>query len=110
LIDLNRVIRNSEFGDLGSLKITTQKFYRINGGSTQLEGVRSDISMVGRYSYLEVGEREMDKPLPWDQIAPATFKPWTGYINYRETIARSQARMAKNPYFNLLELELLRII
>jgi len=100
LIDLNRVIRNSEYGDLGSLKITTQKFYRINGGSTQLAGVRSDIPIVGRYSYLEVGEREMDKPLPWDQIEPAVFKPWTGYINYQETIARSKARMAKNPYLS----------
>lgn len=103
LIDLNRVIRNSDYGDLGSLKITTQKFYRINGGSTQLAGVRSDIPIVGRYSYLEVGEREMDKPLPWDQIEPAVYKPWTGYINYQETIARSKARMAKNTYLSLLD-------
>src|SRR5690606_28464269 len=43
VLDLNQWVKNSDFGDLGALKITTQKFYRVNGGSTQLEGVKSDV-------------------------------------------------------------------
>ncbi len=47
VIDLNQFVRNSAMGDMGALKTTTQKFYRINGGSTQLEGVWSDVVMPG---------------------------------------------------------------
>jgi carboxyl-terminal processing protease len=43
VIDLNQFLRGSDIGDLGALKTTTQKFYRINGGSTQREGVKSDV-------------------------------------------------------------------
>jgi carboxyl-terminal processing protease len=53
-------------GDLGALKTTTQKFYRINGGSTQLEGVSSDIVMPDRYAYLKWG-RDVDHAMPWDK-------------------------------------------
>jgi hypothetical protein len=52
VIDLNQFVRNGDVGDLGALKTTTQKFYRINGGSTQLE-VSSDIVMPDRYAYLK---------------------------------------------------------
>jgi carboxyl-terminal processing protease len=55
VIDLNQFVRNSEVGDLGALKTTTQKFYRINGGSTQLEGVSSDIVMPDRYALFKNG-------------------------------------------------------
>jgi carboxyl-terminal processing protease len=57
VIDLNQFVRSSDMGDLGALKTTTQKFYRINGGSTQLEGVSSDIIMPDRYAYLKWGKR-----------------------------------------------------
>jgi carboxyl-terminal processing protease len=53
-IDLNQFVRSSTVGDLGALKTTTQKFYRINGGSTQLEGVSSDVVMPDRYAYLKM--------------------------------------------------------
>ena len=52
ILDLNNVISGNTYGDLGSLKITTDKFYRVNGGSTQLEGVKSDIIFPNRYSYV----------------------------------------------------------
>ena len=58
VIDLNQFVRSSSAGDLGALKTTTQKFYRINGGSTQLEGVSSDVVMPDRYAYLKMGERD----------------------------------------------------
>jgi carboxyl-terminal processing protease len=57
VIDLNQFVRSSTVGDLGALKTTTQKFYRINGGSAQLEGVSSDVVMPDRYAYLKMGER-----------------------------------------------------
>jgi carboxyl-terminal processing protease len=101
IIDLNRFVRGSSFGDLGALKTTTQKFYRINGGSTQREGVKSDIVMPDKYSYIEVGERDSDNALPWDKIAPATYKPFKN--NFAPVIAKSKARMAQNSEFKLLD-------
>ncbi|MEZ4792746.1 MAG: S41 family peptidase, partial [Gelidibacter sp.] len=57
VLDLNRMVRNNTNGDMGALKFTTQKFYRINGGSTQLEGVKSDVIVPDRYSYIDLGEK-----------------------------------------------------
>lgn len=103
VIDLNRWIRNSDFGDLGALKITTQKFYRVNGGSTQLEGVKSDVVVPDRYSYIDIGEKDQENPLPWDQIEAANFKEWEGYIDFEETINSSKNRMAQNEQLKLID-------
>lgn len=101
--DLNRWLRQNDLGDMGALKITTQKFYRINGGSTQLEGVKSDVVVPDRYSYIDIGEKDLENPLPWDKIAPADYKVWDGYIDYEQTINNSNARMAKNEQLQLIE-------
>jgi len=90
-------------GDMGALKLTTQKFYRVNGGSTQLEGVKSDVVMPDRYSYIDIGERDYDNPLPYDKISPAKYEVWDGYIDYEGTINRSKARMAKSEQLNLID-------
>lgn len=103
VIPLDNIVRGNDYGDLGAIKLTTQKFYRINGGSTQLEGVKSDVVVPDRYSYIDLGEKDQDNPLPWDQIAPADYKTWDGYIDYEETIANSEKRMAANPYMKLIE-------
>ncbi len=103
VVDLNNVVRSSENGDMGALKLTTQKFYRINGGSTQLEGVKSDVVVPDRYSYIEIGERDQSNPLKWDKISPADYEVWTDYIDYDATIANSAARMAKNQQIKLIE-------
>jgi carboxyl-terminal processing protease len=96
-------MRENEYGDMGALKLTTQKFYRINGGSTQLEGVKSDVVVPDRYSYIDIGEKDMENPLPWDKIEPADYKTWGGYIDYDETIKNSKARMAKNTQLQLID-------
>ena len=70
VVDLNRFLSNSTYSNLGALKITTDKFYRINGGSTQLEGVKSDVITPDRYRYVDVGERDEDNPMRWDRIKP----------------------------------------
>lgn len=103
VVDLNRWMRNSDLGDMGALKITRQKFYRVNGGSTQLEGVKSDVVVPDRYSYIDLGEKDMDNPLPWDQIDSADYEIWDGYIGFEETIESSKKRMAKNEQLKLID-------
>ena len=97
IIDLNKMIKNNTNGDMGALKFTTQKYYRINGGSTQLEGVKSDIVLPNRYTYMDMGEKDQDNPLPWDEIQPATYKEWENSINYEEIIKLSRNRVNNNP-------------
>ena len=103
ILDLNSVVRNNDHGDLGAIKITTQKFYRIDGGSTQLEGVKSDVIVPDRYSFINIGEKDQENPLPWDKIDPADYEEWNGYIDYEETIKKSKARMAVNNQLKLIE-------
>ena len=103
VIDLNQWLRKNDIGDLGALKITSQKFYRVNGGSTQLEGVKSDVVMPDRYSYIDVGERDYPNPLPYDKIDAAKYDVWDGYIDYDETIQKSKARMAQNEQLKLID-------
>lgn len=101
VIDLNQFIRGNSYGDLGALKTTIQKFYRINGGSTQREGVMSDIIFPDRFTYLDMGERDEESALPWDKIAPAKYEPLP--ISYDQIIANSKKRIASNTYFNLID-------
>lgn len=103
VIPLENIVRSNEYGDLGAIKLTTQKFYRINGGSTQLEGVKSDVVVPDRYSYIDLGERDQRNPLGWDKITPADYELWDGYIDYEATIANSTARMSDNPQIKLIE-------
>ena len=103
LLDLNQWLRKNDMGDMGSLKLTTQKFYRVNGGSTQLEGVKSDVVMPDRYRYIDIGERDYDNPLPYDKIEAADYDVWNGYIDYEETIKNSNDRMEKSEQLRLID-------
>ncbi len=103
VMDLNKMVRNNTNGDLGALKFTTQKFYRINGGSTQLEGVKSDVVVPDRYSYINIGEKDLDNPLPWDKIDAADYDVWGNYFDYDTTISKSKERMAANEQLKLID-------
>ena len=103
VFDLNRMVRNNTNGDMGALKFTTQKFYRINGGSTQLEGVKSDVVVPDRYSYIDIGEKDQDNPLPWDKIDAADYSVWENYFDYESTISKSKKRMADNDQLKLID-------
>ena len=103
IIDLNNVISGSTYGDLGSLKITTDKFYRVNGGSTQLEGVKSDITFPNRYSYIDIGERDLENPLNWDKIDPARYNSLDKMFNYSKLISNSNERIRNNEFFSLID-------
>lgn len=103
LIDLNQFMRNSDMGDMGAFKATTQKFYRINGGSTQLEGVHSDIHLPDRYSYVKMGERDIEKAMLWDKIDPASYTKWKGADQLAYAIKEGQLRADANELFKLID-------
>ena len=80
----------------GMIKVTTQKFYRVGGASTQLKGVASDIVLPTVTGGLRIGEGEQDYAMPYDEIPRAG-----GYVKSSrisrilpELMARSQARVA----------------
>jgi carboxyl-terminal processing protease len=103
IFDLNRMVKNNTKGDMGALRFTTQKYYRINGGSVQLEGVKSDVIVPDRYSYINIGEKDTDNPLPYDRIDAVNYEVWNNYYDYDTTIARSKARMAANEQLKLID-------
>jgi carboxyl-terminal processing protease len=92
----NFLSNNSE---LGSLKLTLQKFYRINGGSTQLKGVVPDIVIPDKYEYLHFREKDNTNALPWDEITQAQYKKWEGGYDLQTIKNLSNARITNNPIF-----------
>lgn len=89
--------------EYGMLKFTIQKFYRINGGSTQLKGVSSDIVIPDRYSYMDISEGSREAALPWDQISSLKYKSWAAPWDKEKVIAQSQARLEKLPQVKLID-------
>jgi carboxyl-terminal processing protease len=83
---------------LGALKMTTQKFYRVSGDSTQYRGVIPDIILPDRSRYNEFGERYLDYSLPWDRIEEVQHTEWPSF-DRAELNTKSQARVAKNEDF-----------
>jgi carboxyl-terminal processing protease len=93
------------FRPMGSLKLTIQKFYRINGGTTQYNGVVPDIMIPDAYSNLDVGEKNLDYPLPWDTVSSLSFAKWTKRADLALLKKKSQARVKADPVAqNFLEL------
>lgn len=103
VLDLNRMVRSNTNGDLGALKFTTQKYYRINGGSTQLEGVKSDIVVPDKYTYVDFGEKDQENPLEWDKIDPVSYEPWKSLFDYNKTIDASKNRMKSSEFISLID-------
>ena len=101
VIDLNRFISNSSY-DLGALKITTDKFYRINGESVQLEGVKSDIIIPDSYKYIFNGEKDEKNPLQWDKITPANFDKWAKRDYLNKISSENQSRIDSDDYYLLI--------
>jgi carboxyl-terminal processing protease len=63
-------------GPMGSVKLTLQKFYRINGGSTQLRGVSSDIVLPDLYEHYKIREKDQPDALAWDEMPKADYTTW----------------------------------
>jgi len=103
VLDLNRMIKANTNGDMGAFKFTIQKYYRINGGSVQLEGVKSDVVIPNRYSYIDFGEKEQDNPLEWDKITAVEYTPWVSNFDYSSAIEKSKLRIESNEYLKLID-------
>lgn len=97
----NGVMTNS--APLGSIKLTIQKFYRVNGGSTQLRGVTPDISLPDPYEYIKEGERRDKSALKWDEIPAADYTPVSSAVNVPLLAEASKKRVDANATFQLIE-------
>lgn len=100
-IDLDRTIRGfDEVKPLGEIKLTTQKFYRINGGSTQLRGVTPDIILPDSYHYIKTGEKEQENAMEWTEIPAVKYGQKVTKIDKLDKIkAGSAERVANSAVF-----------
>ncbi|MBN3034358.1 MAG: carboxy terminal-processing peptidase [Bacteroidales bacterium] len=103
--DLDRMVNNKPEGmdDLGSLKLTVQKFYRINGGATQLNGVSPDMVIPDYYNYIDYGERDLDYAMEWDEIASLNFSPWNPPYDLEFILKISETRISGDTLFELID-------
>lgn len=94
----------TELKPLGQIKLTTSKFYRVNGGATQLKGVTPDIILPNEYNLIETGEVEQDHSLVWDEISPAKYKKVKDGVSMMLPSVKknSNTRVAQNETFNLI--------
>ena len=86
-------------GDLGSLHLTLQKYYRVNGGATQLKGVESDIVLPGLYEAYKVREKDSPKALVWDEMPKASYQTWTYAPDLVALQQKNQERLTTNSVF-----------
>ena len=89
--------------DLGTVKLTLQKFYRINGGSTQLKGVYSDIVLPDNLEHLKVREKDNEDALPWDEITKATYNNWNSGYDLKTIQQLAYQRLDNDPSFKLIK-------
>ncbi|HEX6849490.1 MAG TPA: carboxy terminal-processing peptidase [Chitinophagaceae bacterium] len=89
--------------ELGTIKLTLQKFYRVNGGSTQLKGVASDIVLPDNYEYLKFREKDDPDALPWDEIRNASINNWRPGYELATIQQLSEARLQSNKAFRLIK-------
>jgi carboxyl-terminal processing protease len=91
---------------IGAVKLTMEKFYRVNGGSTQLKGVTPDIAIPDFYDGYDdedLGERHNKSALPWDVIPAAAYKPTNSVGNLQQLASLSKSRIAANPTFKVIQ-------
>src|SRR5687767_9248213 len=88
--------------DLGTVKLTLQKFYRINGGSTQLKGVYSDIVLPDNLEYLKVREKDDPDALPWDEISKANYGSWKSGYDLKTIQQMSSLRLENDLTFKTI--------
>ncbi len=99
ILPLDRQQGSDEYG---AIKLTIQKFYRVNGGSTQLKGVQSDISLVDQFTYEDISEAARPEALNWDQIKPLVIAQWPTTFDLAKIKANSKTRLENNAHLNLM--------
>ncbi len=106
VVDMDRAVSltYNDLKPLGALKLTIQKYYRINGGTPQLKGVRPDIVLPDNYMYIPSGEKEQDFALPYDEIEEAEYEVWgPGVSQYPNLVHKSKLRVDTTAKFALIE-------
>jgi carboxyl-terminal processing protease len=102
-VDLDRFYRDQENLNLGNLKITMQKFFRVDGGSTQLKGVTPDVILPNNYHYIKTGEKDYEHAMEWSEIKPVEYSQDVYQVTNKEALAKKSAqRIANNDDFNLI--------
>jgi carboxyl-terminal processing protease len=102
-LDLDNAVSDASVKPLGEMKLTVQKFYRINGKTTQFDGVKPDIILPDSYNLLELGERENDYPLESTTIDPVAYSQNAYQIaDMGKLIASSKKRVSEDPTFKLI--------
>ncbi len=102
-VSFDDIIKNeNELKPLGHLKITIQKFYRVNGGATQLKGVLSDIVLPDAYSLIDMGEKDMDNPIEWDEIPKSDYKMWDNSFDTNILKEKSRQRVSSDTSFQII--------
>ena len=102
-VDLDRFYRDQENLNLGNLKITMQKFFRVDGGSTQLKGVTPDVILPNNYHYIKTGEKDYEHAMEWSEIKPVEYSQDVYQVTNKEALAKKSAqRIANNEDFNLI--------
>ncbi|MEO6452693.1 MAG: carboxy terminal-processing peptidase [Ginsengibacter sp.] len=87
---------------LGDIKLTFRKFYRINGGATQLKGVTPDVIIPDRFEYLKIREKDNPDALSWDEISQASYSTWKPGYNLSSIITMANQQLNKSPVFKQL--------
>ena len=104
------IVGNNDLKPFGEIKVTTQKFFRINGGSTQLRGVIPDVILPSPFNYIKMGEREYDSPLEWDEISALSYSQEVLHpVDKQELSRKSAERVAAHPTFMLIEEKALQL-
>jgi carboxyl-terminal processing protease len=89
---------------LGSLKVTTAGFFRVDGRSTQLKGVSPDIPIRSPSDVMELGEEYLDNVLPWSWVAPVRYSPAGDLREVNAYLSdRSEERLAENETFSVYQ-------
>ncbi len=108
-LDMYNLAASSDARPLGTLKMTNQKFYRINGGATQLKGVSSDIVLPDNLEFIDYGEKKEDHPMKWTQISAAEYTAFKNNYDVDDLKKISTIRLKNNEYFNSVEKNALRL-
>lgn len=90
-------------GDLGAVHLTLQKYYRVNGGATQLKGVESDIVLTGVYEAYKIREKDDKNALVWDEMPKATYQTWTNAPDLTALQQKSKERLGTNDVFTQIK-------
>ncbi len=102
-LEPNAGLFNKEMADIGTIKLTLQKFYRINGGSTQLKGVAPHIVLPDQYETLKYREKDNPDALPWDEIQKAFYAKLMPSYDLELIKRKSYERINAHPTFNAIK-------